>query len=314
MTYSLEIPGQISEHQLKAIELIAKNAYQGTTFVELGSLFGRSSYAWAKSSEERSQIYCIDPFSGNKGIKHMADSLGITYSLETFLNYTKDCHNIKVIQGYSPKVVEETWSKPIHLYFDDSVHQNPGFINNLTFWRQHLVEGGILCGDDYRPRFQDIIKEVNQLEIKNYNLFLIDFMWILLPEKSNYFDIPNIRKSIGILGKKAENSRIEFKAIHPEGKINILEDSKIYEISFRFSNMSKEPIEIQCLHGDEQIEYSLDKPSPITFDIPTIIKIKTEKSNNHPIKMKCRGTISNNIYEHLLFEPIKQIEKTEAEV
>lgn len=187
--YDNSIPGQVSEFQLQAIEAVASLIPEGGQFVEVGALFGRSSYCWAKSVPASASVYSIDPWEGNDGVRSLEAAHGITYGIEQFREYTKDCPNLKPLQGYSPNDFTD-WSQPLDGYYEDAVHTNPILRQNLDFWVSHLKPGGVVCGDDYRPRFTDVVCEVRNLARKlDRDLFRVDFFWCLLPR----FGGPEIR-------------------------------------------------------------------------------------------------------------------------
>lgn len=62
--------------------------------------------------------------------------------------YTRDCPNIVRVEGFSPDSVNRWWCTPIDLYFDDSVHEEPGLSRNWDFWVKWVKPGGIVCGDE----------------------------------------------------------------------------------------------------------------------------------------------------------------------
>jgi hypothetical protein len=181
MAYRLDIPGQVSIHQLKAIELVASLVPVGGIVVEVGSLFGRSSWAWGASVDPSVEVFCIDPWERNEGVRSMEIQHGIKYGIEQFKEFTKDVGNIRPLQGYSPADFQD-WERPIDLYYEDAVHTNPILARNLEFWSSKLKPRGILCGDDYRPRFPDVRSGVQRLAQQfNRELIQVDFFWCLLP-------------------------------------------------------------------------------------------------------------------------------------
>lgn len=183
MPYRTDIPGQVSVDQLQAIECVASLVPEDGVAVEVGSLFGRSSWAWAKSVPASAQVYCIDPWAGNEGIRNMEAQYGVTYGREQFEAYTADCPNIVPTQGYSPRDFED-WQRPIDLYYEDAVHTDPIFSRNIDHWCGLLKPTGIACGDDYRPRFGDIKAGVSRLAKKmQRELITVDFFWCLLPSE-----------------------------------------------------------------------------------------------------------------------------------
>ena len=162
MPYNLDIAGQMSEEELSCIERMAASVPQGGRVVELGSLFGRSSWAWAKSVDPTVTVYCVDPWRRENWIARLEQQFGITFGVETFHRNTADCINIVALPGYSPDDLGD-WNLPVDLYFDDSVHANPTFRENLEFWMRHVRPGGIMSGHDYRPEFPDVVTEVRAL-------------------------------------------------------------------------------------------------------------------------------------------------------
>ncbi|QCO07141.1 hypothetical protein D3867_35150 (plasmid) [Azospirillum argentinense] len=100
------------------------------------------------------------------------------FSFDAFRKYTEGCPGITPIQGYSPDDVMD-WDQEIDVYFDDSVHQNPGFRRNLEFWERFVKPGGIICGDDYKPRNTDMLQEIHGLadtygvEVKTFDEFWV---------------------------------------------------------------------------------------------------------------------------------------------
>ncbi|MCP5085031.1 MAG: class I SAM-dependent methyltransferase [Alphaproteobacteria bacterium] len=181
MPYNLDIPGQVSETQLKAIELVASLVPKDGTVIEVGSLFGRSSWAWAKSVDPFVSVNCIDPWVGNEGVRVIEQQLGIKYGLEQFQEFTKDCENLTAHKGFSPRDFQG-WDKDIDLYYEDAVHDDPVFSQNLDFWTSKLKPEGIVCGDDYRPRFADVQNGARRVaERLGRELITVDFFWCVLP-------------------------------------------------------------------------------------------------------------------------------------
>lgn len=198
MPYNLEIPGQVDELQLKAIEVVAAAVPKDGHIVEVGSLFGRTSWAWAKSVHPSVTVHCIDPWAGNVGVRPFEEEHGIRYSLEQFLEYTSDCDNIVVHQGYSPRDFAD-WNLAIDLYYEDAVHVDPTFSANLAHWIERLTAQGIICGDDHRPRFPDIVYGVNRWSSTlNRPIRKVGNFWCLLPTDPSSTGV--LRASKNLLG------------------------------------------------------------------------------------------------------------------
>lgn len=203
MPYNLAIPGQVDIFQLRAIEVVAGLVPDHGAVVEVGSLFGRSSWAWARSVAPTATVYCIDPWRDNLGVIPMETQHDIKYGLEQFQAYVSDCENIEPLIGYSPEDFLE-WSKPVDLYYEDAVHQDPTFSRNLEFWTSLLQPGGVVCGDDFRLRFPDVVRGVQRLSVAmGRELITVGFFWCLLPSCQESESVHTVRSSLLNLSEEA---------------------------------------------------------------------------------------------------------------
>jgi hypothetical protein len=153
----------MSERELRAIARIANSLPENSCIVETGSLFGLSSYVWAKSAP-KSTVYCIDPWVRERWIEELELTIPgcPEFSKSAFDKFTADCSNITALIGYSP-INFTNWNTPIDVFFDDAVHKNPEFRNNLEFWLKHIKPNGIICGHDFSRQFPDVKREVKRV-------------------------------------------------------------------------------------------------------------------------------------------------------
>jgi|GEM_PF-2165679 len=164
MPINLEIPRTMTLAGLAYLERLAAAVPENGTIVEVGPLYGSSTWTLAKSCHPSVTVYSIDTWERAPWIvRNVEEKLGAPpFSLEAFKGFVADCPNVVPIQGYSPDVVRD-WARPIDLYFDDAAHGNPGFINNLSFFNGFVRPGGFLCGDDYALGSPDIVREIDFL-------------------------------------------------------------------------------------------------------------------------------------------------------
>jgi hypothetical protein len=163
ITPSRVIPGQLSNTDAEAICILAHSVPENGTVVEVGSLYGFSSWLWSKNTPQTATIYCIDPWIHEPWIDKVRDRFGAPdLSLAAFINNVADCHNIRAIQGYSPDCCA-SWTREIDGYFDDADHRNPVLTRNIHFWSSFVREGGFCAGHDYSPSHPDVIAEANEL-------------------------------------------------------------------------------------------------------------------------------------------------------
>jgi hypothetical protein len=182
----LTIPGQTSTRELICMATLARGLLPGSVIVETGSLFGRSTFVWAKNAPTAS-VFAIDPFERAPWIIEWVEKplkVERPFSKEAFLHYTQKAPNIRPIVGYSPSCVAE-WATPLDVYFEDAVHENPGFSANIDFFLPFLKPGGIFCGHDFRWDYGDITRRV----IDTANAWQTDFhvtehfFWMRKPQE-----------------------------------------------------------------------------------------------------------------------------------
>lgn len=244
MPFNTNIPGQQSDFELRAIEIVAGLVAEHGIAVEVGSLFGRSSWAWGKSVPPSAKVVCVDPFEPSPGSTPLEQRYGVSYSIETFKRYLADCPNVEAIQGYSPKDVQD-WHTPIDLFFEDAVHRNPIFEQNIDFWSSHLKPTGIACGDDYRPRYPDIVNGVNKLAKKlGRAIITVDFFWCILPSEEELPGAGEAARQLMALSQEAFDFNLsqmpvifaEPLSVFKTVKINLPRKVKVRVCSFSADN------------------------------------------------------------------------------
>lgn len=178
MPYREDLQGWMTVPDFKAIESLAATVPENGVVVEIGSAWGRSSWAWAKSVKPTVTVYCIDPWTKN-------DIYSAT--IDEFLESVKDCPNIIPIQGLSPDM---KWDKKIKpdLVFIDGNHASPYVDNDISFWSKQLKPTGILSGHDFELEwFKDVCRAtINQAMImkKNLRIFEGSRIWYIELERN----------------------------------------------------------------------------------------------------------------------------------
>lgn len=176
MPYDNSIPGWFTKGDLAVLENISVHVPKNGRIVEVGSLYGRSSVAWAMSCDPSVEIVCIDLFPERKMENHKFSeevsaingfpTNGKVYNVkEEFEKNTRAYPNIKMIRGYSPNCVHNIDLGPIDVFFLDALHSNPGDWENLCYFVPRVKVGGFICGHDYHAeQFPDIVENVARLE------------------------------------------------------------------------------------------------------------------------------------------------------
>lgn len=138
------------EVELQEIERLAAQVPANGLIVEVGCLYGRSAYAWAKSCDPSVKVLVIDPFyEVDQREKFDANTAGI--------------QNIEVIQGAIPQ--NDVYpGHMIDLIFIDATHYNPNDLDIIEYFLPFIKPGGILSGHDYYDTYPDVATNVRMLE------------------------------------------------------------------------------------------------------------------------------------------------------
>lgn len=161
-----DIPGQIGYSDLVAMAKVAKTVPKNGVVIEVGSLFGRSSFVWAKNVHPSVTVYCLDPWIREYWIIEAVEkpqNVRIPFSIEAHEYFTQDCHNIRRIQGYSPECASG-WQLPIDLYYEDSDHSATALDRNFSFWEPFVKPGGVICGDEFHPDYPETLRKIEEYE------------------------------------------------------------------------------------------------------------------------------------------------------
>ncbi|WP_158743416.1 class I SAM-dependent methyltransferase [Acidisphaera sp. L21] len=237
---------------MKAIEAVARLVPRNGKVVEVGSLFGSSSWAWAKSVDPSVTVYCIDPWEKNAGVRSMEARYGVSYGLEQFKVHTADCPNIRPMKGYSPNDFLD-WSDPIDLYYEDAVHVDPILARNLAFWCGKLKPGGIVCGDDYRPRFPDIRRGARELADRfGREILTVDFFWCLLPGDDMLPGSAAVAETLRELGRQNDALKRSYGpvlSIGPRQPIAAIKPGESASVSCRLANDGVDPWPAEASDG-----------------------------------------------------------------
>ena len=154
--YDMTIDGHMNEIELQVIERWASAVPENGVIVEVGSLFGRSAVAWAKSCALSVNVYCVDPFYDPRTDTDYSDE---------FYENTNDIENLFSIVAVCPYFKYSKYiDKPADIFFVDATHSNPNDWHIILYGLRHLKSGGLLCGHDYSPDWPDVVENVKKLE------------------------------------------------------------------------------------------------------------------------------------------------------
>ncbi|XDA96885.1 class I SAM-dependent methyltransferase [Sulfitobacter sp. LCG007] len=156
------IPRTMTMAGLHYLGRLARSVPENGTIVEVGPLYGSSTWVLRHNSHPSVKIFSLDTWDPQPWIeRRLPDAL--PFGKDAYLHYIRDCENVEPIQGWSPQSVAETWDRPIDMFFDDATHGDPGFSANMNFFLPFVRDDGVLCGDDFASGWPDIIRVVTEL-------------------------------------------------------------------------------------------------------------------------------------------------------
>jgi len=159
-----EIPRTMTRQGLEYLGRLARTVPKNGVIVEVGPLFGSSTWVLAKNAHPSVRVITVDTWAPQQWVKKLeAKWPGCKpFSKDAFDYYTRDCGNVTSVQGYSPAAMR-SWTEPLDLFFDDATHGDPGFTESLDFYIPKLKPGAIAAGDDFASGWPDIVSGVSRL-------------------------------------------------------------------------------------------------------------------------------------------------------
>jgi hypothetical protein len=158
------IPGQMTDKELARLAYLASQVPPGGIIVEVGCLYGLSSWHIAQHCKPGVTLFCIDPWERVTWIVEQIETPmnAPAFGRQAFEAFTADCNNIVMIQGLSPDVAKG-WNLPLDRDVEDAVHTNPELGANISFWSGKVKPGGVICGHDYGTQWPEVSSEAEAL-------------------------------------------------------------------------------------------------------------------------------------------------------
>ena len=133
--YDTTIDGHMNESELRCIERWASAVPENGVIVEVGSLYGRSAVAWAKSCDPSVNVYCVDAF--------FDPTTGADFYPQ-FQENTKDIPNIIPVPNLCPWFPYSRYvDRAADIFFIDAAHKNPNDWEIIQFALKNLKSGGL---------------------------------------------------------------------------------------------------------------------------------------------------------------------------
>ena len=190
---NINIPGWNGQEILHKIGTYASQVPENGVIIELGALFGRSTYTLGHSKHPSVKLFTIDLFIKILFENHQQVGFhdGKTAGLEKAVFEAEILENPKRINGDSvfklwkiynhdipnlfgqrgnASLIDPTTFPYADMIFHDAGHEYNDIYTDLSRWWPRLKHDGVLIIDDYEPRdpsFSGMVKGVDQFVAEN---------------------------------------------------------------------------------------------------------------------------------------------------
>ena len=168
----LPIGLEFSERDKKVLQDLLED-FTHPIVIEVGSWIGTSTLAILESiSRKGGKLYCIDHWGGTPDV---VPHQKLSQDVDVFLVFKYrlklagfwDC--VCPIMTDSVSASEIIKDKIADLVFIDANHSYESVKKDIEIWQPKLKLGGILCGHDYSPSHQGLIRAVDEaFNFKHY--------------------------------------------------------------------------------------------------------------------------------------------------
>lgn len=152
------IPGWMAAPDLKVMADLAARIPENGAIVEVGSWLGQSTYTWATST--KATVYAIDLWKWMPKEYCGPGHERVNLAGDPFAQFHANVGHLPNVVPMRRNSSGGVWDQgPIDLVFIDAMHQNPWVGEDVRYWEEHVKPGGVICGDDYSPRFPAVMEE-----------------------------------------------------------------------------------------------------------------------------------------------------------
>jgi SAM-dependent methyltransferase len=150
----------LSEKEKQFLFTFTSKLKAESVVLEVGTFLGGSASIMASANAEIT-IHTVDNYNDGHDrhkpyvVDMLQEALGNEpRSLESVQKLLSNHKNIVLHKGKSP-IDFQDWTASIDVYFEDGLHFNPIFTQNIEFWTKFLKKDGYLILHDYRPFLPD---------------------------------------------------------------------------------------------------------------------------------------------------------------
>lgn len=164
-------------------EIINKEMFE--TYVEVGVWKGHTSKRVADSCPSLKKLFLVDPYDASLGYKkgNIYDERNqkkVSEAKKEMLSKMKDHKNVEFLFFTSEKASKKLKNKSVDIIFIDGQHTYEEVKKDISFWKDKVKEGGLLCGHDYNNRYKEhVVKAVDEAFDEKRISIYDDAVWVV---------------------------------------------------------------------------------------------------------------------------------------
>lgn len=167
------------------------------TCVEIGSFLGKTSIFLSQLLTEDSILYCVDPWSLSPDllrtlpVDRVYDGKSGEFLFNQFLSNVCRAETNSTVAAIRSPGLEAARNWPgtkVDLLWIDGDHSAQAVIDDVTSWLPFVQDGGIMCGDDYKPSYEGHVAEALEYLLENgtiSNVFTYHHHWWCVLNRSS---------------------------------------------------------------------------------------------------------------------------------
>lgn len=140
-------------------EFVQQRQHLEGAVIEFGAWEGRSTIAIAQGTTE--PVLAVDHWRGNPGDVHTEPFAQREDIYARFLANVQPYQNVQPMHMTTEEFMD-TWTGPIKFLHIDADHNYEPVKAQIEWAKEHIIEGGIICGDDYSSNWPGVVKAVNE--------------------------------------------------------------------------------------------------------------------------------------------------------
>ena len=170
----------LTEEDFCQLYNLASNVPENGRIVEIGAGAGCSMVTMGIGSDAKNkeiELISVDTFHYSKYIEYGGE-IDKEFVLAKFLENVKFWGlDVKLLREHSALACRKIGDKSVDLLFIDGDHQYPEVKADIINYSPKMKDGGIFCGHDYQGVHDGVVRAVDEIFNKNFQVLGSSSVW-----------------------------------------------------------------------------------------------------------------------------------------